>query len=419
MKRIRRLVIFLLSFGLGRSALFISPILLANLLPSYDYGLVEWAYAAASLGGGIATMGVSGVIPLIVLRNIEKGTMAGIFAHHIVLVLACIVLVGSALWLSGGDTLLMVALLTAGLTLQWLWSINLKTNGKTEASMLLDGALFALMALTAAMATYFHAVDALHWVSWTVAGYILCLFYYTLVALFKRVQNGEAIAYQTTLTLGFPLMIATVVTTVMVASGRLVIGFFGGALLTADYAILARVAILPMVVHQIIIVSKFRHLFTLPDKEMERVMVYIVGMVVLAAIVFGLLFPVLGWVFGSVFVRTFDAYPLPTFWILAQTILWSAISHNDMVNTRQQTTSKILPWSISFLIISIPATLLLIQYIGISLAHFVYVHGLLMLLFYINQVHAMYRIGIRLVRVWILAISSYISLIMVITLLYR
>ena len=419
MKRIRRLAIYLFSFGLGRGVLFISPILLANLLPSRAYGMVEWAHAAASLGATLAVLGVSSALPLIVLKKTQKGTMTGILAHNILVVLACIVFMCGALWLDDGEVLSMTAsLMVAAIALQTLWSVYLKTHDKGEASLLLDAGLLALMALAAAIANYLQAADPLLWLLWVVGGYTFCLFSITVIAFFKGLQNGEAIAYQAILTIGFPLMIATVVAIIVIAFGRLVIGYLGGVLLTADYAILYRVAILPMVVHQVVLVAKFRHVYTLPDKEMERVVVFIVSMVTLSVIVFGLLFPIFGWIFGPVFVGTFEVYPLPALWILAQSILWSAISLNDMVNTRQQTMGKILPWCIGFLVISIPAAVILIQYIGVSLEHFVYVHGLLMLLFYIIQIQAMYMAGIRLMRPWALAVGSYVTLITLASLLH-
>lgn len=379
---------------------------------------MEWAHAAASLGVTIATMGVGAALPLIVLKKIPKGTMTGILAHHLLLVLVCVALMCGALWLDGGDALLMAALLAAVIALQGLWSTHLKTHGKAEASLLLDGGLFSLMALTAAIANYLHVVDSLRWVLWAVTGYVFFLFCVTVVAFFKGLRNGEAIAYQAILTLGFPLMIATLVTIAATTSGRLVVGYLGGALLTADYAILARAATLPIVAHQVAMVAKFRHLYTLPDKEMERVVVLILGMVALSVVGLWIASPVLGWMLGPAFVKAFHSYPLPALWILSQAILWSGISLNDTVNARLQAMGKVLPWSIVFLVISVPVAMALIQYVGVSLAHFVYIHGILMLLFYLTQILAMYSAGIRLLRAWSLAVGSYLALIALMSLLY-
>jgi len=417
-KRVRRLTIYLLSFGFARGALFVSPILLANLLPSRAYGTVEWAHAAASLGATLAALGVSSVLPLIVLKRTPLGSVAGILAHHILLAVIGAILMCSALWLEGGESLLIATLLATVIALQGLWSVNLKTHGKGEASLLLDAGLFTLMALAAAVASRLHVVDPLLWVFWVVSAYAVCLFCVTVVAFLKRLREGEAVAYQAVLTLGFPLMIATLVAIAATTSGRLLIGYLGGALLTADYAILARAAALPIVAHQVVLVAKFRHLYALPDKEMERVIVFILGMVALSVVGLWIASPALGWMLGPAFVRAFHSYPLPALWILSQAILWSGISLNDTVNARQQAMGKVLPWCIVFLVISIPVAMALIQYVGVSLAHFVYIHGILMLLFYLTQVFAMYRAGIRLLRAWSVAVCSYLALITLMSMLY-
>lgn len=418
MKRIRRLAVYFFSFGLARGALFVSPILLANLLPNRAYGTVEWAYTIASLGATIAALGTSSALPLVKLRKTLKGTMTGILAHHILVSLLCVALMCGVFLLDGSEVFSMAALFAAVIALQTLWSVLLKTNGKSEASLILDAGLFMFMVLTTAMASYLHAVDSLLWIFWIVTGYAFCLFFVAMLALFKLLRDGETIEYRGILTLGFPLMIAAIVSITIIALGRLVIGYFGGVLLAADYAILARVAALPMVAHQVVIVAKFRHLYTLPIKEMERVVILVLSVVALSVVGLWFVSSSFGWVIGPLFVKAFHNDHLPALWIMSQAILWSGISINDTINARQMTMSKVLPWCIAFLLISIPIAMILFQYVGVSLSHFVYIHGLLMLFFYLTQVAAMYRAGIRLIRAWALAVGSYVSLIALASLLY-
>jgi O-antigen/teichoic acid export membrane protein len=418
MKKIQRIVFYLFSFTFARGILFFSPILLANLLPSRAYGMVEWAYAAASLAATIAGIGIGATIPLVEFKKTQSGTLAGVLTHYVCLVSGCMILLSVALLWGSDDVLLLTTLFVATIALQSLWSTYLKTHGKGESALIVEAGVFLLMTLAVIAAKYFHVVDALLWVLWTVAGCALCLYGVTVVALIKCLRKGEAVAYRAVLALGFPLMIAGLVTVAATTSGRLVIGYLGGALLTADYAILARAAALPMVAHQVVMVAKFRHMFTLSDNEIEKMLVLIFGIVALSVVAFGSLFPVFGWIFGPVFVKTFNDYPLPTLWILAQSVLWSAIAVHDLINARHHSTREVLPWSIGFLLVSAPVAIVLINYIGVSLEHFVYVHGLWMLLFYLNQIQAMYRAGIRLMRAWALAVGSYVSLITLASLLY-
>ena len=98
------------------------------------------------------------------------------------------------------------------------------------------------------------------------------------------------------------------------------------------------------------------------------------------------------------------------------TLVWNLFARRD--NTRNQTIAKVLPWSVLFLIISAPIAFFVVQFIGITLANFVYIHGIFMLFFYIAQIIAMHKAGVRLVKAWTFGVLSYITLIVMFSLLY-
>ena len=242
MERIRRLTIYLLSFVLARGALFLSPIVTANFLKTRTYGELEWGYAAASVCATIGSFGVTSVLPLIVLKNIKKATIAGIFVHHIFVGLVCAIAILFSVYIYKNELLLTAAILTAATALQALWSVYLKTYGKGEASLILDSGLFVLIALTAFIGNYFNVSDLFILVLWMVGGYAFCLFYITLLAFLKRFTSSEDVGYSSILKLGFPIMIATLVAILAATSGRLAIGYLGGLLLIGNNSILDRAA---------------------------------------------------------------------------------------------------------------------------------------------------------------------------------
>ncbi|MDO8651871.1 MAG: hypothetical protein Q7R66_06765 [Undibacterium sp.] len=418
MNKLLRLAVYLFSFIFARGTLFFAPIALANLLPTRSYGAMEWAHAAASFAASLATLGTAAALPLIQLNRSAKGTVSGILIHHLILVGICLLAMCASFFWNAVPAFQLSLVLTSAVTLQALWSIQLKTAGKGEASLLLDAGLFALLAIVALIAKYFEVIDALQWLMIAASLYVLGLFGMTAKSLTEQLRIDKTILYRATLELSLPLMLGALVTIAATTSGRLVIGYLGGALLTADYAILARAAALPIVAHQIILVAKFRHLYKLPDREMERVMLVIIGCVSCSVIGLWIVSPMMGWMLGPAFFKAFHSYTLPAILILSQSILWSAISLNDTVNTRKQTMGKILPWSILFLLASMPLAMYLIRNIGVSLAHFVYVHSVVMLLFYLVQACGMYVAGIRLWRSWLCASGSFVLLSAIATLIY-
>jgi len=211
--------------------------------------------------------------------------------------------------------------------------------------------------------------------------------------------------------MGLPLMLGGFVSLLAATSGRLGMGLLADPVVVADYAVLARAAALPIVAHQLILIARFRHLFTLPPADVERATLQVVQLVALSALGFWLASPWLGWLLGPAFTAAWVKYPLASIWIVAQATLWSAIALNDLVISRHQVMARILPASAAFMALAMLLGWLLLTRIGASLDHFVYVHGTVMLLFYLVQSAAMLAAGVHLWQTWLFAGGAYVSMI--------
>ncbi|MDE2398028.1 MAG: hypothetical protein KGM91_21545 [Burkholderiales bacterium] len=408
--RLGRLAAYIVSFALARGALFAAPLLLANLLTSADYGLLETAQAAASLLANVAVFGTASVVPLVLLGHTRATTMAGIVAHHLALVGACAATGIAAVLAGAAHSWGLAALFCAVTVMQSLGSTHLKTEGRSEASVLLDAGHFGLMALAAGLAHFAGASRAMPWVVAAALVYVTLLgtAYLRLLTRLPRSSLGQ---WRAAIGLGLPLMLGGVVTLLATTSGRLGMGLLAGPLVAADYAVLSRAAALPIVAHQLILVARFRNLFTLPAQQVERAAATIVALVAASAFGFWLLAPWIGRLFGSAFVHAWTVHPLPGAWIAAQAILWSAIALNDLMILRHQVMHRILPVSVGFLTLALGVGWLIMRRVGPTLEHFVFAHGVLMLLFYGAQSAAMAAAGIRRGRVWITAASAYLAMV--------
>lgn len=410
-----RFGVYVMSFVMGRGALFGAPLLLANLLTSEDYGRLETAQAAASLMANTAALGTVSLVPLVLLAHTRGMTFGGIVTHHLALVAGCAV-VALSTWLAGASVAWpLAAIFTAAVALQSLGSTQLKTQGRSEASVLLDAGLFGLMALAALGAHLLGAKSVMSWVVTAALVYATILTAVYLRVLNRELSQGHAIQWRTTLGMGLPLMLGGIVSLLATTSGRLGMGLLAGPTVTADYAVLSRAAALPIVAHQLILIARFRNLFTLPHVEVERAAEQIVALVAASALGFWLLAPWLGILLGPAFVAAWSSHRLPGAWIAAQAILWSAIALNDLVITRHQVMARILPISAGFIALALGLGWLVLWQIGANLAHFVYAHSVVMLLFYVVQSAAMATNGIRLWRVWRATVGTYLVMIVLTT----
>lgn len=415
--RLRRVALYFTSFALGRGGLFAAPFLLANLLPAIDYGQLETAQAAASLMANAAVIGTVGLVPLVVLRHTANTSLAAISAHHLGLATICCIAAALGAICGLGNIWQLATLLTAAVALQSLGSTHLKTIGSSEFSILLDGGLFVLMALASLGACLTGIGQAMHWIEIAVLAYIMILMAVYIRILSRERSAGHALQWYAALSMGLPLMLGGVVSLLATTSGRLGIGLLSGPMVAADYAVISRAAGLPIIAHQLILIARFRNLFTLPHVEVERAAEQIVAMVAASALGFLLLAPWLGILLGPAFVAAWSSHRLPGAWITAQAVLWSAIALNDLVISRHQVMVRILPITASFIVLAQGLGWLVLRYLGTDLAHFACTHAAVMLLFYVVQSTAMAVQGIRLWRVWRTTVGTYLLIIMVATFL--
>lgn len=410
-QHLQRLATYLLSFGLGRGALFIAPFLLANFLSSADYGLLETALATATVLASLATLGTASATPLVLLGHNTDASMKGIVTHHLLVVglaLMCLLL-GAALQFP--TTWLITALLTTCLVLQGLASTHLKTLGHGDASVLIDAGLLGLMALTVCVAYLGKAAAPMTWIWMAALTYSVILVAAYIRILTRSSHAHEPLAWVKTLQLGTPLMLGGLVSLLATTSGRFGIGLMAEPVMTADYAVLARAAALPIVAHQLILIAKFRNLFAQQDNAVARATLHIVLLVGASVIGFMLFSPWLGLLLGPAFTSAFNLHRTACFWIVAQAVLWSAIALNDLVIARHQVMAKVLPYSVCFLGIALVMGWWYLTSTLLTIERFVYVHSAVMLSFYIAQSLIMRHLGLHLGRTWMTAGSLYIALV--------
>jgi O-antigen/teichoic acid export membrane protein len=409
MHRFAKISRYLLSFGLARGTLFAAPILLANLLPAADYGVLEFSYAIASLFAVVIGLGTAATVPSVLINKAGTATWSGVLFHHVISVIAlCMIAIVS--WLAGFQPLVWITTIgIAIMMLQGLWSVTLKSQGRADASLVLDSGFWSVLALTALA---IHAVDVRN--SLLNRSLIAAAIIYLLVLLgctvWKYFFSGLKPIFRVhagTLHAGIPLLIMGLLATLATTSGRLGMGVLATPELTGSYAMLFRSTAIPIIAHQIILVASFRDLFQMPEPEMKsRLMVVTVG-VVLGVIAFWVLSEPLGLLLGPAFVNAYSEYRWEGLLILIQCILWSAIALNDLVNTRRLTSGKVTGWGIGYFLVALPLAWIYLSGKTVTLSLFVPVHSAIMAGYFLVQVTVMWSCGIRLLSFWLLVFSSF------------
>jgi hypothetical protein len=306
----------------------------------------------------------------------------------------------------------MAAVCTGILMLQALWSVTLKSKGNGEASLLLDAGFWSVLAV-AGIVTFSLSVPARLRGAWSCAAlvtYLLFLFGWTSSRLAKAAPSCGARAYAGTVETGLPLMSVALLALLATTSGRLGIGLLSTPEVTAQYSVLFRATALPIVAHQVILVASFRQLFELSEAALERRLSLIVGLVISCVIGFWVFSDLVGLLLGPAFSLAFAHNRGAGLMILAQSVLWSAIALNDLVNTRSQAAGPVARATALYFAIALPLAWWFLSGHSVTLASYVPVHSLVMGGYYVTQMVSMRSRGICLTRTWLIALGGFVIL---------
>lgn len=401
---------YVAGFVTARALLFMAPIAMANLLPLEHYGRFELAQSWASIGALVLGFGLSATVPLIRLRDEIEGRWDSLLLLVAALAGCCLlVALGTAAGLATLSAMAVLVPLAVGvLMLQGLWAITLKSEGHSTSAVLLEAGFWAVSVAGAGLIVLSGNSLPDGAISATLFTYAAVLIIVTVLQ-FNRSRMGAITMtdLRRNLGLGLPLMFTSALTVIVISSGRLVLGQTSGVEAVGLYAVLYRCTTLPLVGHQILIIGLFRQIFTWSDELLRaRASVIVLGVTAMV-LVFWLLEPVFGFVLGRRFTDTFGAYRAEGLTLLLQTILWSAIALNDLLNSRLQIAGRVARLTAPVLALGLGAlwlwTLMRSDTLDLDeiLHGFILGHFALMAIFFAAQCAASVLLGHRSLRLWL------------------
>ncbi len=401
---------FICSFSVARGLLFFSPILLANLLPLEEYGKFEIAQAMASIGALVISCGLTGTAPLLRLRDEIKGRWDSLLLLIAAMATGCLVvaLLAAAALGSLYSVTSLTAIATSVLIMQGLWANTLKSDGRTTIAVFVEAGFWAVAVFGAGMLALFGDWLTEATISATLLAYAAVLMTVTLVQFVRNLNRPiTACDLWHNLELGLPLMLTGVLTVLVTSSGRLILGQTNGVEVVGLYAVLYRSTTLPLAGHQILIIGFFRQIFSWPDEVLRaRASVIVLGVTGMV-LAFWLLEPALGFLLGQRFTETFKTYRTEGLTLLMQTVLWSAIALNDLINSRLQIAGRVARATAPVLVLGLGALWIWTRLradnldTGALLQGFILGHFALMATFYTVQCAASALLGHHFPRLWL------------------
>ncbi len=398
-----RLLIFVIGFGVARGGLFAAPILLANILPLGTYGQIEAAQAVAGIAALLIGFGLPGTVPLILIRK-ETAARWDTLLLLVGLVSAALFLLALSQMAGRGPALslpVLVPLATAVLLLQGFWATALKSHSKSTMAVFLEAG-FWLAVLLGGVALYQFG-SGTGWIIGALVVYAMAMLGVTLWQYLGQRLPFTLVDLVNNLKLGAPLMLTSLLTLLLISFGRVALGQAAGAEIVGVYAVIFRATALPLVAHQILIIGFFRQLFSWDLADLQRRSPLIIWGVGVSILAFWVLVQPLGWMLGQRFVGIFAQYEFEGKVILLQTVLWSAIALNDLLNSRGEIAGQVARWTGPYLLFGLPMVYLWLRTMpdtAALLGLFIPVYGAFMVGFYVVQCGAMARHGNVYYKLW-------------------
>jgi hypothetical protein len=411
MRRAFNFFLYVACFGLARGSLFISPIVVSSFLSHDSYGIIETTQAIGSITAILFGLGTASVVPLVLLSKIGNASMEAIFTHQII-ASAALLLIFAIGYIFDRNLVWLSALCSMALLLQTLWSATHRSEGRNGVSLFLDAGFWIVIATTAMIASnisiFRSHVDGTIIVSLSL--YVGALLYFTINNYRKTQTETSLSTYISTLNLGFPVMLAGLLTLLATTSGRLGMGLLSTPEMAADYAALFRGTSLPIVAHQLILVSNYKKIFKLPPTDLGKSLFKIVGFVTLCVIVFLLASTPLSPLLGSAFSTASSKYRTESLLILCQCILWSACSLNEIVCSRSQISATMVRVTTYYFLAALPISYGYLSHTDLSIKAFVITHSAVMIGYFMTQVYVISKDGIALPWTWATTLVAFFFL---------
>ncbi|EBA13969.1 hypothetical protein RCCS2_08769 [Roseobacter sp. CCS2] len=396
--------------------MFFSQIILANLVSVELYGRLELTQSVAVLCALIIGLGLPASVPLVLLRDEVKARWdTGLLLTGVIAVLLLFV---SAIAALSSDTItsffVLIPLATAALLLQGLWATVLKAKGKSTMAVSLEAGFWVTILLGGALIVW--GVGHQSILVAVLAIYAALLLLWTIRAYYDIRMPFDLADLRENLRVSLPLMVIGLLSVLAVYSSRIILGTFSNLEVLGLYAILFRATAVPLVGHQLLIIGLFPKLFSWDEAILKQRAVVIPLGVTVFALAFWLLVDQFGAVLGDRFAEVFVQHRVTALLILSQTVLWSAIALNDLLNSRLQIAGRVAWYAAAFLLISLPILAFVTVRsntdgnVGSTLMTFAVWHSALMLGFYLTQCIAIWRNGHRYTLLWLSALGGYAAL---------
>ena len=341
---------FAVAFLCGKGIQFIAPLLLANILSVEQYGLIEFSMSIALAMVSLLSMGAFTFIPRKIL---QKDVWISRNAVYRYLVLVSLILIILSFFFSSESppSATQLSFSFCGiLLLQGGLSATLKSFQKRSMAMILDAMLWIVILLSAwsIFARTNSSIDSSLLIS--------CAVYFCLLTclIFRSKDRSEEDNKKLNLryvSAGIKITVVGFCSVAIAVSGRFLVGLIFSVEEVGFYSSLYRVAILPIIAHQFIILYLYKYAYKAQDRKFSNFGSLVFLCTSICALMLWVVMPYSGFIFGLAFENSLSSNADLFLLLIVNGPIWSAIAVNELAYGKFANSNKVIFPAIVFVVL--------------------------------------------------------------------
>lgn len=360
-------------FTVAKALVYFTPLLLADVLTTSDFGVLE--YALAGLGVIVNTLinlGVPGAYPYYIIREKKDNLKSGFNLHPLILLIPFIIN-QLAFWFFHLDINFYLAFnISYIIANQIFYSTQLKSHEKSSFAVILDSGIYIILFLFFIGYKTGLFEPSITTINRFVLTYALIYVIFGIARFIKSKKQDITANYKTILKFSIHLLVSTFLIFLITTSGRILVEFFFGFEEVGIYAFYFRLAAIVVMIHQIINIAFFKKIYTFSPLVLDQHFYKFFILISILSIVIYFISPFVVSHLSDFFNDTFETYKSIYFLLSAQMIMWIASALNSNIIDREN--SAKINNVFFFILITVVCLILYVFKDKFSFPQLIYVH---------------------------------------------
>lgn len=360
-------------FTVAKALVYFTPLLLADVLTTSDFGVLE--YALAGLGVIVNTLinlGVPGAYPYYIIREKKDNLKSGFNLHPLILLIPFIIN-QLAFWFFHLDINFYLAFnISYIIANQIFYSTQLKSHEKSSFAVILDSGIYIILFLFFIGYKTGLFEPSITTINRFVLTYALIYVIFGIARFIKSKKQDITTNYKTILKFSIHLLVSTFLIFLITTSGRILVEFFFGFEEVGIYAFYFRLAAIVVMIHQIINIAFFKKIYTFSPLVLDQHFYKFFILISILSIVIYFISPFVVSHLSDFFNDTFETYKSIYFLLSAQMIMWIASALNSNIIDREN--SAKINNVFFFILITVVCLILYVFKDKFSFPQLIYVH---------------------------------------------